>query len=25
LRRDEVRIEPCDWIRVVHDELVGSR
>lgn len=25
LRRDEVRIEPCDWIRVVHDELVGAR
>jgi FkbH-like protein len=25
LRRDEVRIERCDWIRVVHDELVGSR
>jgi FkbH-like protein len=25
LRRDEVRMEPCDWIRVVHDELVGSR
>jgi FkbH-like protein len=25
LRRDETRIEPCDWIRVVHDELVGSR
>jgi FkbH-like protein len=25
LRRDEVRREPCDWIRVVHDELVGSR
>lgn len=25
LRRDEVRIEPCDWIRVVHDELVGTR
>lgn len=25
LRRDEVRLGPCDWIRVVHDELVGSR
>lgn len=25
LRRDEVRLEPCDWIRVVHDELVGAR
>jgi predicted enzyme involved in methoxymalonyl-ACP biosynthesis len=25
LRRDEVRLQPCDWIRVTHDELVGSR
>lgn len=25
LRRDEVRIQPCDWIRMTHDELVGSR
>ncbi|MES1245333.1 MAG: HAD-IIIC family phosphatase [Acidobacteriota bacterium] len=25
LRRDEVRLGRCDWIRVVHDELVGSR
>lgn len=25
LRRDEVRLLPCDWIRVTHDDLVGSR
>src|SRR5215210_7774340 len=25
LRRDEVRLAPCDWIRVTHDELIGSR
>jgi FkbH-like protein len=25
LRRDEARLQPCDWIRVTHDELVGSR
>lgn len=25
LRRDEVRLVPCDWIRMVHDELVGAR
>ncbi|HWM92293.1 MAG TPA: HAD-IIIC family phosphatase [Thermoanaerobaculia bacterium] len=25
LRRDEARIEPCDWIQVTRDELIGAR